>query len=161
MTLTGLVDLFCTDPTLSASIDDARTRRLPALDLTSPPSMRPFVAAALAASSARGGGDRPVLVVTSTYREAEDVTAALQSLMGEDTVAYYPAWETLPHERLSPRSDTVGRRLAVLRRLATPSCRRRRSSSRPSAASCSRRSRAWPTCCRSASSPVRTTTSGS
>ena len=39
-------------------------------------------------------------------------------LLGEDEVAYYPAWETLPHERLSPRSDTVGRRLAVLRRLA-------------------------------------------
>ncbi len=118
MTLTGLVDLFCTDPTLAASIDDARARRLPALDLTSPPSMRPFVAAALAASTAHGGADRPVLVVTSTYREAEDVTAALQSLAGADAVAYYPAWETLPHERLSPRSDTVGRRLAVLRRLA-------------------------------------------
>ncbi|HSK34708.1 MAG TPA: transcription-repair coupling factor, partial [Propionicimonas sp.] len=39
-------------------------------------------------------------------------------LLGPDEVAYYPAWETLPHERLSPRSDTVGRRLAVLRRLA-------------------------------------------
>ena len=34
--------------------------------------------------------------------------------------AYYPSWETLPHERLSPRSDTVGRRLAVLRRLRHP-----------------------------------------
>ena len=32
----------------------------------------------------------------------------------------YPSWETLPHERLSPRSDTVGRRLAVLRHLAHP-----------------------------------------
>ncbi len=118
MTLTGLVDLFCTDPTLAATLDDARTRRLTALDLTSPPSMRPLVAAALAASSDRGGADRPVLVVTSTYREAEEVTAALQSLAGDQAVAYYPAWETLPHERLSPRSDTVGRRLAVLRRLA-------------------------------------------
>ncbi|MFL6026585.1 MAG: transcription-repair coupling factor [Friedmanniella sp.] len=117
MTLTGLVDLFCTDPTLSASIDDARARRLPALDLTSPPSMRPLIAASLAAEVSRGGAGRPVLVVTSTYREAEDVTAALQSLTGEQAVAYYPAWETLPHERLSPRSDTVGRRLAVLRRL--------------------------------------------
>src|SRR5699024_12131630 len=28
--------------------------------------------------------------------------------------------ETLPHERLSPRSDTVARRLAVFRRLAHP-----------------------------------------
>ena len=35
-------------------------------------------------------------------------------------MAYFPAWETLPHERLSPRSDTSGRRLAVLRRLAHP-----------------------------------------
>ena len=40
--------------------------------------------------------------------------------MPPDQVAYYPAWETLPHERLSPQSDTVGRRLAVLRRLAHP-----------------------------------------
>ncbi|NED53958.1 hypothetical protein G3I24_24060, partial [Micromonospora aurantiaca] len=35
-------------------------------------------------------------------------------------VAHFPAWETLPHEKLSPRSDTVGQRLAVLRRLAHP-----------------------------------------
>ena len=45
------------------------------------------------------------------------MAAACRSLVGEDDVAYYPAWETLPHERLSPRSDTVGRRLAVLRRV--------------------------------------------
>ena len=32
----------------------------------------------------------------------------------------FPAWETLPHERLSPAQDTVGRRLAVLRRLVHP-----------------------------------------
>jgi len=31
-----------------------------------------------------------------------------------------PAWETLPHERLSPRADTVAQRLSVLRRLAHP-----------------------------------------
>ncbi len=80
--------------------------------------MRPFIAAALAATKQHGGAGRPVLIVTSTFREAEGVTAALESLLGEDEVAYYPAWETLPHERLSPRSDTVGRRLAVLRRLA-------------------------------------------
>ena len=59
-----------------------------------------------------------MFLVTSTFREAEAATAALTSLLGETAVAYYPAWETLPHERLSPRSDTVGRRLAVLRRLA-------------------------------------------
>ena len=58
-----------------------------------------------------------MLLVASTYREAESLAAACRSLVGEDEVAYYPAWETLPHERLSPRSDTVGRRLAVLRRV--------------------------------------------
>ena len=118
MTLAGLVDLFTTDPTIAEAVGDARSRALSALDLTSPPSMRPMIAAAVAAGRDRGGAGRPVLVVTSTFREAEAVTAALNSLVGEDQVAYYPAWETLPHERLSPRSDTVGRRLAVLRRLA-------------------------------------------
>ena len=79
--------------------------------------MRPLIAAALSAQVELGGAGRPVLLVTSTFREAEDLTAALQSVVGEDAVAYYPAWETLPHERLSPRSDTVGRRLELLRRL--------------------------------------------
>ncbi|MET1133040.1 MAG: transcription-repair coupling factor, partial [Aeromicrobium sp.] len=61
-----------------------------------------------------------VIAVTATAREAEDLTTQLGELLGPDAVAYYPAWETLPHERLSPRSDTVGRRLAVLRRLVHP-----------------------------------------
>ncbi len=111
------MSLFSTDPVVAETIADARSRARPALDLTAPPSMRPMIAAALTSAVAAGGADRPVLLVTSTYREAEDLTAACQSLLGTEAVAYYPAWETLPHERLSPRSDTVGRRLAVLRRI--------------------------------------------
>ena len=118
MSLAGLVDLLIEDPTVAETIGDARSRALRALDITAPVPMRPLIAAALAASEDRGGAGQPVLLVTSTFREAEEVTAALSSLAGEEQVAYYPAWETLPHERLSPRSDTVGRRLAVLRRLA-------------------------------------------
>jgi len=118
VTLTGLVDFFCTEPTIIENIGDARARRLPVLDVTAPAPMRPLIAAALSVHTARGGAGRPVLLVSSTYREAEDLTAGLQSLLGEEAVAYYPAWETLPHERLSPRSDTVGRRLELLRRLA-------------------------------------------
>ncbi|MCU1676771.1 MAG: mfd, partial [Frankiales bacterium] len=64
---------------------------------------------------------RPVLAVTATSREADELAAALRCLIDGDRVAVYPAWETLPHERLSPRADTVGRRLAVLRRLRHPS----------------------------------------
>jgi transcription-repair coupling factor (superfamily II helicase) len=117
VTLAGLVDLFCTEPTVAETIADARARQLPVVDVTAPAPMRPLIAAALSAAIESGGAGRPVLLVTSTFREAEELTAALQSLVGEDAVAYYPAWETLPHERLSPRSDTVGRRLELLRRL--------------------------------------------
>src|SRR5581483_2737 len=62
-----------------------------------------------------GGRGRFVLAVTATAREAEDLTSALGSLLPAGAAAYFPPWETLPHERLSPRSDTSGQRLAVLR----------------------------------------------
>ena len=113
MNLSGLVDFAGSEPVLAEAIADCRSRRLPTLDITLPEAARPLLVAALA-----GQAGRPLLLVTSTFREAEAATAALTSLLGPDEVAYYPAWETLPHERLSPRSDTVGRRLAVLRRLA-------------------------------------------
>ncbi|ORI27146.1 transcription-repair coupling factor [Rhodococcus sp. 1168] len=80
--------------------------------LVAPNSSRPFVAAAIAQQA-------QVLVVTATGREADDLTAELGQMFG-DAVAQFPSWETLPHERLSPSADTVGRRLEVLRRLARP-----------------------------------------
>ena len=113
MTLSGLVELVASDPTIARAVSDARLGRPRALDLTAPEALRPVLVAALSA-----GTGRTALLVTSTYREAEAATSSLQSLLGDEAVAYYPAWETLPHERLSPRSDTVGRRLEVLRRLA-------------------------------------------
>ena len=112
MTLSGLVDLLAADPVLADAVDIASSGPRSTLDLTGPPAARPAIVATLAARSGR-----PLLVVTSTFREAEDFVAALGSWIGSDEIAYYPAWETLPHERLSPRSDTVGRRLAVLRRI--------------------------------------------
>ena len=48
------------------------------------------------------------------------MAGALRCYLPYDAVATLPAWETLPHERLSPRADTVARRLAVFRRLAHP-----------------------------------------
>ena len=61
-----------------------------------------------------------MLAVTATDREAEDLGAAVADLIGADNVALLPSWETLPHERLSPAPDTVGRRLTIFRRLAHP-----------------------------------------
>ncbi|WP_377269687.1 transcription-repair coupling factor [Peterkaempfera sp. SMS 1(5)a] len=123
MTLTGLLDVVAQDAALAEAVEAAATGNRRHLDLVGPPAARPFAIAALARSlAARATGDRgrPVLAVTATGREAEDLAAALRSLLPPDTVAEFPAWETLPHERLSPRSDTVGRRLAVLRRIAHP-----------------------------------------
>ncbi len=99
-------------PTLAGALADAAVRN--ALDLTGPGAVRPFMVHGLVQ---RG---RTVLAVTATSREAEDLVEELADLVDPDAVAYYPSWETLPHERLSPRSDTVGRRLAVLRRLRHP-----------------------------------------
>src|SRR5665647_1698044 len=125
MSLTPLLDVLVTDPivrdilTWGAPVSGAGTRRgAPAvLDIAVSPGARPPLIAALAGahdSSVR----RPILAVTATGREAEDLVAALRCFLPAHVVADFPSWETLPHERLSPRSDTVGRRLAVLRRLA-------------------------------------------
>ncbi|KAA6218036.1 transcription-repair coupling factor [Streptomyces filamentosus] len=116
MSLHGLLDLVVKDAALTEAVAAAADGHRPHVDLVGPPAARPFAVAALARDSGR-----PVLAVTATGREAEDLAAALRSLLDPDTVVEYPSWETLPHERLSPRSDTVGRRLAVLRRLAHPS----------------------------------------
>jgi transcription-repair coupling factor (superfamily II helicase) len=119
VSLTGLLDALLDersgDPALRGAVEAARSGGRADLDLTAPPGIRPF---ALAALAARAG--RPVLAVTATGREAEELATALRDLLEPSSVVEFPAWETLPHERLSPRSDTVGRRLAVLRRLAHP-----------------------------------------
>ncbi|WP_329519550.1 transcription-repair coupling factor [Spirillospora sp. NBC_01491] len=117
MTLSGLVDLACTDPGLARALDTF-TGDGPRADheVVAPSALWPILAAAL--SRRLDGG--VVLAVTATGREAEDLTTALTSLLDPERVSHFPAWETLPHEKLSPRSDTVGQRLAVLRRLVHP-----------------------------------------
>jgi transcription-repair coupling factor (superfamily II helicase) len=118
MSLSGLLDAILPDPALSRAVSSAGAD---SLELTAPASLRPFVVSALATDPSRGGAGRPVLAVTATGRDAEDLVDALRCVLPADEVVGYPSWETLPHERLSPRADTVGRRLAVLRRLAHPS----------------------------------------
>jgi transcription-repair coupling factor (superfamily II helicase) len=112
MSLAGLLSAARTDPVLAVASESGDA---PRLSLIAPNALQPFVAVA------RAGGERTVLAVTSTGREADDLADALRCLLPPDQVAVYPGWETLPHERLSPRADTVGQRLAVLRRLSHPS----------------------------------------
>ncbi len=122
MSLVGLLPAAFADPALAAARDLAAHRVPQPVDVTAPAALRPVLVAALAAAGrgTPGGAGVPVLAVTATSREADDLAAALTGLLAPDSVAVFPSWETLPHERLSPRSDTVGRRLGVLRRLAHP-----------------------------------------
>ncbi|MET0863622.1 MAG: CarD family transcriptional regulator, partial [Nakamurella sp.] len=115
--LRGLLTAALADPFFGSlrAASGAITHRV-----TGPASIRPFVASALACGFAESDGGVPVLLVTATGREAEAAVAAIGDLIGDDNVALFPSWETLPHERLSPRADTVGRRLATLRRIAHP-----------------------------------------
>ena len=86
-------------------------------DVVAATALFPFVVADLAR---RASAEEPLVVVTSTTRADEDLRAALAALVGTAHLAELPAWETLPHERLSPRADTVERRLKTLRRIAHP-----------------------------------------
>ncbi|MFT4127564.1 MAG: transcription-repair coupling factor [Gordonia sp. (in: high G+C Gram-positive bacteria)] len=112
--LAGLAAVTCSEPALVAL---GERRGQAHLDITAPDAARPFVIAALAHDPAAA----PLLVVSATGREADDLTAELRELLADPgAVAQFPSWETLPHERLSPSADTVGQRLAVLHRLAEP-----------------------------------------
>ncbi|MDQ4504355.1 transcription-repair coupling factor [Sinomonas sp. ASV322] len=119
--LEGLRRAVAEDPTVARLRDYASkpaARRSQDLQVAAPAGMRPVIVAEILECVPDEGA--VVLAVTATGREAEDLVDALGAYLPADSVALFPSWETLPHERLSPRSDTVGRRLAVLRRLAHP-----------------------------------------
>ena len=123
MSLAGLLSVITDDPQFRQVVSQAAADSDGAYpgagaDVTAPSALRPLLAAAL--TGLPGTATRFLLAVTATAREAEELAGALGSLLPADGVAYFPAWETLPHERLSPRSDTSGQRMAVLRRLAHP-----------------------------------------
>ena len=122
--LARLLDAVHADPRIAALVADIRSADT--ADVSVAPGARAAVVAALAEYAAEPGAaagaatSRPLLLATATSREAEDLVAALSTLLPAQVIGLFPSWETLPHERLSPRSDTVGARLAVLRRLAHP-----------------------------------------
>ncbi|MFC4945690.1 transcription-repair coupling factor [Pseudonocardia sp. GCM10023141] len=118
--MSGLLRSVLSDPDIAAVVDavrDARAGEVPSVRVEGPAALRPFLAAAFGSLP---GADSSVLAITATDREAEDLAAAAADLLGPAAVAVLPSWETLPHERLSPRPDTVGRRLSIFRRLGTP-----------------------------------------
>lgn len=101
--LGGLLKVAASDPKLKGLASQVGEA---SLHITGIDQARPWAIGTLAHHA-------PVLVVTASGREAEDLTAELTAMLGEK-VAYFPAWETLPHERLSPAADIVGKRARVL-----------------------------------------------
>ena len=111
-TITDLVDAFNDTETPGGTIDAIR-------------GLWPSILRrALLSAGTEASTSAPQLIVTATTREAEDLAGSLADWVSADSIAVFPSWETLPHEKLSPRSDTVGQRLQVLRRLAHPSPQR-------------------------------------
>jgi transcription-repair coupling factor (superfamily II helicase) len=73
----------------------------------------------------RLGSRRPVLIVTPTGQAASQLAHDLgvfasERADGSTAVEVFPAWETLPFERVSPETHTMGRRLRLLWQLAGP-----------------------------------------
>ena len=108
-------NLVANDPTIAgvlAGLDGT---------LACPDAARPAVLAALTALHP----EATFIVATATGAAAGQIADDLQALIGADKVALFPAWETLPFERISPNVETMGRRLEVLWRLRTPEQRPR------------------------------------
>ncbi|MFN8028335.1 MAG: hypothetical protein U0W40_18815 [Acidimicrobiia bacterium] len=109
--LSPLVPLLADDPAVRAVISRDPT-------VAVPEAARALFVAAVADVTSR----RPILLAVPTGTEAERLVRDLGQYLGPDEVELFPAWETLPFERVSPSLETMGRRLRVMWRLrnATP-----------------------------------------
>ncbi|MFZ1361877.1 MAG: transcription-repair coupling factor [Candidatus Nanopelagicales bacterium] len=112
----GLLSVYEKDPQLSSALDSLSKNS--AQEALSGPQSAQAIVTALLASPDFGG--RRLLVVTPGTHEAEDLLDELESYLDPAHVTELPAWETLPHERLSPSREIVGRRFKALTSLTDP-----------------------------------------
>ncbi len=83
--------------------------------LAVPESARSAVVASLLHANPR----RPVIVAVPTGTMAQEVADDLSAFLGAENVELFPAWETLPFERVSPAVHTMGARMRTMWRLRT------------------------------------------
>ncbi|TAL41541.1 MAG: transcription-repair coupling factor, partial [Salinibacterium sp.] len=112
MMLEGLISAL----SRARTFQDALAKATTSADFSVTDGLRaPLIAGLLT----RLDGPRSALAITATSRESEALRAALAAYLPTATVVEFPAWETLPHERLSPSAETVGKRIAALRAMRT------------------------------------------
>ncbi len=104
MSLRPLLDLVATEPAVLSQLGSRQGQ------LAVPEAAQPMVIAAIAAAGER----RPVVVITPTTTAADRLAGDLKTWLGETEAEVFPAWETLPFERVSPGVETMGRRLRLL-----------------------------------------------
>src|SRR5437660_6300230 len=109
MPLRSLPELLRSDETLTSAVG--------ATVMAVPEPARAFVLAGLSGATSR----HPLVVAVPTTTDAERIAHDLRAYLGRDEVDVFPAWETLPFERVSPGVETMGRRLRVMWRLRDPS----------------------------------------
>ncbi len=107
MALTDLPALLRDEPALLQVLGRS------AAVLAVPEAARPITVAGLATVGRR----RPILVATPTTADAERLAHDLGTFLGTEQVELFPAWETLPFERVSPGVETMGRRMRTIWRL--------------------------------------------
>jgi transcription-repair coupling factor (superfamily II helicase) len=110
MSLRDLPKLLRDDPALLEV--RGRTTALIAV----PEPARAFTIAGLVETTSR----RPYVVAVPTTADGERLAHDLAAFLGPDRVDLFPAWETLPFERVSPSVETMGRRVRTIWRLLQP-----------------------------------------
>jgi transcription-repair coupling factor (superfamily II helicase) len=86
----------------------------------------PLSAAAIAiTASLREEINEPRLIIALTANNGEEIFEELKELLPPiqaNRVFRFPHWETLPHERLSPQSDTIAERFVALKAIRANEC---------------------------------------
>lgn len=107
--LRDLPPLLRDEPALTAALGSTSAR----LAITE--VARPISVAALSHLSNRS----PLIVACPTGTDAARLHDDLVQFLGREDCLLFPAWETLPFERVSPAVETMGRRTEVLWRLTS------------------------------------------
>src|SRR5262245_7700462 len=110
--LHALPALLADEPGLLAALGRTKTSTV----LAVPEPARAMAIAGLAHLSRR----QPIVIALPTTNDAERLANDLSAFLGEGEVHLFPAWETLPFERVSPSVETMGRRLRTLWHLRDP-----------------------------------------